>query len=61
MPSWSTYPTEIFVSPLPPKIQPNRNTNMIGKKMVQKSAARSRTRLLTLAIVRRSSVCISGS
>ena len=42
-PSWSTKPTVILLSPPPPKIQPNRNTNMIGKKTVQNRAARSRS------------------
>src|ERR1035437_4636698 len=60
VPSWSTKPTEILLLPLPPKIQPNRKTNMTGKKIVQKRAARSRTRLLTLATVRMRSVFIVG-
>src|SRR5664280_1746835 len=60
VPSWSTTPTDIFALPLPPKIQPNKKTNMIGKKMVQKRAARSRTRLLTLATVKLRSVPTGG-
>src|ERR1035437_9818942 len=53
-----TKPTDTFESPLPEKSTPNSSTNMIGKKNVQKRAARSRTRPLRLAIVRRQSVSI---
>ncbi len=56
--SWSTKPMSTLLSPLPPKIQPNRKTNMTGKKKVQKSAALSRTSDRMFATVSRRSVFI---
>src|SRR6266576_4138847 len=45
----------------PVKIDPNRMTKISGKASVQNSAARSRVKLLMLAIVRRRRACTGGS
>jgi hypothetical protein len=47
--------------PPPEKMRPKRTMKMTGKASVQKSAARSRTKLLALAIVRLSSAEMAGS
>ena len=49
VPSWSTQPTLYCGASPPEKMDPNRTTKMTGKASVQKSAARSRTKLLRLA------------
>src|SRR3954471_24308728 len=47
-PSWSTQ-ARSYWAPLPEKIVPKRITNTTGNASVQKSAARSRTKLFRLA------------
>ncbi len=52
VPSWSTHATVYSGVPPPEKIVPKSTMKMTGNAIVQKSAARSRTKLLRLAMVR---------